>query len=116
MPVTDLSGGSQPGLATYADLKHLMLWAVCAPVQRFPVPADALVALENEDGSQVMSGLENVVSTNDVETMVKCVDGYRGINLSLGKITRITSPSSRVKATILGRHGRRMRTMSPADL
>lgn len=82
VPVTGLNGGSELGLATYTDLKQFMLWAVYAPVQRFPLLADALVALENGDGSQVMSGLENVADADDVDTMIKCIDGYRGTNLS----------------------------------
>ncbi|KAK5451879.1 hypothetical protein LTS15_007602 [Exophiala xenobiotica] len=91
VPVTGLDGGSEPGLATYTDLKQLLLWVVYAPIQRFPLLADALVALENGDGSQVMSGLENVVEAKDVESIVKCVDGYRGT-------ARIMSPSSRIRA------------------
>lgn len=82
VPVTGLDGQSEPGLATYTDLKQLLLWTVYAPVQRFPLLADALVALENGDGSQVMSGLENVVEAKDVESIVKCVDGYRATDLS----------------------------------
>lgn len=82
MPVAGLTGGNGPGLATYADLKQLLLWAVYAPVQRFPQLADALKALESGDGSQVMNGLENVVVTDDEDTIIKCVDGYHGTNLS----------------------------------
>jgi len=82
VPVSGLKAGSEPGLATYADLKQLLLWGVYAPVQRFPLLADALVALEGGDGSQVMSGLEDVVVADDVDTIVKCVDGYRGTDLS----------------------------------
>ncbi|KIW36100.1 hypothetical protein, variant [Exophiala oligosperma] len=82
LPVAGVDSEKGPGLATYADLKQLLLWAVYAPVQRFPELADALKALESGDGSQVMNGLDNVVVTDDEDTIIKCVDGYRGTDLS----------------------------------
>lgn len=82
IPVSGLNAGTPTGLATFADLKQMMLQAVYAPVQRFPPLADALLALENGDGSQVIGGISSVNDAHDVEIVIKCVDGYHRTNLS----------------------------------
>jgi hypothetical protein len=85
--VSGLKPGITTGLATYAGLKQMMLSALYAPVQLFPGLSDALLTLENGNGSLVVGGTDFVsggddVDTHDVDTLVKCVDGYRGTNFT----------------------------------
>jgi pimeloyl-ACP methyl ester carboxylesterase len=79
IPKTGLGGTSTPGLATYSDLKQLMLLAVYFPLSVFPYLADILSGLENGDASSFVTATELVgpfLIPEDVDTMIKCVDGY----------------------------------------
>ena len=86
IPVTGLEAGTTTGLATYADLKQMMLQALYSPIQSFPGLSDALLTLENGNGSLVVGGTSFVSGddgeTHDFDTVIKCVDGYRGTNFT----------------------------------
>ncbi|KAK5335645.1 hypothetical protein LTR43_012622, partial [Exophiala xenobiotica] len=83
IPVSGVEPGTSTGLATYADLKQLMLSATYQPIQLFPGLADVFLALENGNGSLAVDGTdfvsndEDTDDTHDVDTVVKCIDGYR---------------------------------------
>ncbi|KAL4778172.1 TAP-like protein-domain-containing protein [Aspergillus varians] len=80
-----------PMLATYSDLKQLMLQAMYTPLEGFPNLAAILSGLEQGDTSAyaaaVTSGatpanpcnyqITGATSTQDINTLVKCVDGAR---------------------------------------
>jgi pimeloyl-ACP methyl ester carboxylesterase len=79
IPVTGLDGTSTPGLATYSDLKQLMLLAVYFPLSEFPFLADILSGLENGNASSFITATELIpgyLIPDDFDTMIKCVDGY----------------------------------------
>ena len=74
IPKTGLDGTSTPGLATYSDLKQLMLMAVYPPLSEFPYLADILSGLENGNASSFMTATELVgkfLIPEDVDTMIK---------------------------------------------
>jgi hypothetical protein len=81
IPVLGFEAGSTPGLATYSDLKQIMLSATYIPLQGFPLLSDILFALEQGNGSAVVTGSEWTLGP-DVDTLVKCVDGYGKTNFT----------------------------------
>jgi pimeloyl-ACP methyl ester carboxylesterase len=79
IPKTGLDGVTTPGLASYSDLKQLMLLSVYLPLQYFPFLADILSGLENNNSTLFQTATDLVPSLlipQDVDTMIKCVDGY----------------------------------------
>lgn len=78
IPVTSLdnSGSNTTGLATYSDLKTIMLEALYQPVIDFPTLSDALDALERGIGFDPSLAPDFLLGP-DVNTMIFCVDGYK---------------------------------------
>lgn len=81
IPVLGVQPGDTPGLATYSDLKQTLLQAMYSPLAGFPALADTLSALEQGDGSLAVNAW-NWTLGPDINTLVKCVDGYAKNNFS----------------------------------
>jgi pimeloyl-ACP methyl ester carboxylesterase len=85
VPKTGLSNQYTPGLATYSDLKQLMLLAVYFPLSGFPLLSDILASIESDNSSAFM-GASDLVSgflvSDDASVMIKCIDAYGRSNYS----------------------------------
>ncbi|KAL4899034.1 hypothetical protein BDW74DRAFT_120161 [Aspergillus multicolor] len=77
-----------PMLATYSDLKQLVLAAVYSPLERFPQLATVLAGLEKGDTSSYTAAVVGQIPTSpcnyapeaatlkpDINTLIRCVDG-----------------------------------------
>ncbi|KAL4919187.1 Alpha/Beta hydrolase protein [Aspergillus aurantiobrunneus] len=87
-----------PMLATYSDLKQLILQAVYNPLEGFPNLAEVLSSLEHGDTTAYAAAVVNAgipanpcnhaidgdasTSTRDINTLIRCVDGSRGQNFT----------------------------------
>ncbi|OCL12579.1 hypothetical protein AOQ84DRAFT_395589 [Glonium stellatum] len=90
IPVAHSEACPLPMLATYSDLKQLMIEAMYNSLSGFPLLSDLLVALEQRNGSAVIAAVTQwsipanpcnngtVGNTVDSGTLIKCVDGWNG--------------------------------------
>lgn len=91
IPIPTSQGCGIPLMATYSDLKEYILSAMYTPLSQFPELADILSGLEQGNISAYVTGVTagnlpaNPCSdgsgkneTIDVNTLIKCVDGYAG--------------------------------------
>ncbi|GIK05483.1 hypothetical protein Aspvir_009595 [Aspergillus viridinutans] len=91
VPIPSSDACDIPLLATYSDLKEYILIATYAPLSNFPVLADVLSGLERGSTSAyVRAATDGFLPANpcnngsgkngttDVNTLIKCVDGYAG--------------------------------------
>ncbi|KAJ5091656.1 hypothetical protein NUU61_006526 [Penicillium alfredii] len=79
-----------PLLATYSDLKQITLQAMYSPLSRFPTLAEVLSGLEKGNTTAFISAVTDLGlpsnpcsngtegSTEDINTLIKCVDEYDG--------------------------------------
>lgn len=81
IPVSGLSSDSAPALATYSDLKTLLLQSTYITLLEFPPLADALLELENGNSTALLSASAFLVTT-DSDTMIRCIDSYTRNNLT----------------------------------
>ncbi|KKK11807.1 hypothetical protein ARAM_002654 [Aspergillus rambellii] len=93
IPVPSSPTCSIPLLATYSGLKELALQAVFIPLQGFPVLANVFASLEKGDASVYMAAVTSGFlpsnpcnngtqgTTKDINTLIKCVDGYNSHSL-----------------------------------
>ncbi|EWY84346.1 hypothetical protein FOYG_14098 [Fusarium oxysporum NRRL 32931] len=83
IPVTSLgdSGSSTTGMATYSDLKTIMLESLYQPVAQFPVLSDTLIDLEKGIGFDPSLASDFLLGP-DVNSLIKCIDGYDQNNIS----------------------------------
>jgi pimeloyl-ACP methyl ester carboxylesterase len=94
IPVAHSEACPLPMLATYSDLKQLLLATLYNPLEGFPLLSDLLVSLEQRNGSAMMAPVQQwgipanpcnngtAGSTADVNTLVKCVDGWNGTHFN----------------------------------
>ncbi|KAJ5620630.1 hypothetical protein N7510_004614 [Penicillium lagena] len=90
IPVPTSEACNIPLMATYSGLKEFALMATYTPHVQFPQLADVLTELETGNVSAYMSAITSgslpanacnngsVSTTEDVNTLIKCVDGYSG--------------------------------------
>jgi pimeloyl-ACP methyl ester carboxylesterase len=94
IPVPQSAACPLPMLATYSDLKQLLLLSLYNPLDSFPLLSDILLSLEQGNGSAIMAPVRqwgfpadpcnngSAPSSDDIGTIVKCVDGFNGTHLS----------------------------------
>lgn len=91
IPIPTSQGCGIPLMATYSDLKEYILSAMYTPLSQFPELADVLSGLEQGNISAYVSAVTDgnlpanpcndgsgKNGTIDVNTLIKCVDGYAG--------------------------------------
>jgi hypothetical protein len=90
IPVPTSEACNIPIMATYSGLKEFALMSTYTPHIQFPQLADVLAELERGNVSAYMSAVTSgslpanpcnngsVSTTEDVNTLIKCVDGYAG--------------------------------------
>jgi hypothetical protein len=96
IPITPSDLCPLPMLVTYSDLKQVILQAMCSPREGFPNLATVLSELEQGNttaySAVVTSGatpaspcnyaINGTTSTQDINTLIKCVDGAGASNFS----------------------------------
>ncbi|GIJ86595.1 hypothetical protein Asppvi_005485 [Aspergillus pseudoviridinutans] len=91
VPIPSSEACDIPLMATHSDLKEYTLGALYAPLSGFPVLADVLSGLERGNTSTYVTAVTDGFlpanpcnnesgknGTTDVNTLIKCVDGYAG--------------------------------------
>lgn len=76
VPISGAKEGQTPVMATYSDLKKLLLDAIYAPGEKFPSTAQTLHEVEQGNVTGLIGVYDTVKITSDARLAIQCTDSY----------------------------------------